>query len=311
MINRLAVANFQSLRRVDLELGTFTVIVGPSSSGKSALMRAFRALASNVRGSGFITRGQKNMAITAQTDTHTITLERSERSGTYRVTGGEGGNLTFTKLAGDVPDQVTAALRIDPIGSAGSVNFANQFDKPYLLDESGSVVAWQLGELTNVTKIFDAVRAANRIRTQAASTLRTRLDDLEQVKTRLAAFQGLQGRLAALEQADKLDAERRELEARMGRLDAARRTLLIAERAIARTELPDVPDAGPLDAALNRYLDLAAKLRGVAAKQARLADIDFDVEKESAHVDHHQNKLTELLAKAGTCPTCGQATSRL
>jgi len=304
-ITNLSVRNFQSLKHVDLELGTFTVIVGPSSSGKSALIRAFKALASNVRGTSMITRGQKAMAITGRTETHVVTLERTDRSGGYRLADGTT-SLAFTKLGGDVPEHVTQALRIEPVGEGGSVNFASQFDKPYLLDESGAVVARVLGELTNVTAIFEAVRAANRIRNNASSTLKTRKNDLEEVKARLGAFQGLSARVSALEAADKLDDRRRELIDRLGRLSTAVRVLHVTERAIEKTRVPDVPDAGPLDAALNRYLDLQAGLRGYLKKLDRLEETKSDVLGAANDVVHFGEALADQLTEAGVCPTCGQ-----
>lgn len=302
---RLEVRNFQSLRQVDLDLGLFTVIVGPSSSGKSALMRAFRALASNVRGSGVITRGQKAMAITARTETHTVTLERTDRSGAYRISDGAT-DLTFTKLAGEVPEHVTAALRIDPVGERGSVNFAGQFDKPYLLDESGAAVARELGELTNVTQIFEAVRTANRVRAQAASTLKTRRADLDEVKTALASFQGLTGRVSLLEAAEALDADRKALESRIGRLGTAIRTLRIAERAIEKANVPDVPSLDTLNAVLSRYLDLKAKMVGVIDKSRKVQALH---EQHTACADalaRHDEALTAKMQAVDICPTCGQ-----
>jgi DNA repair ATPase RecN len=304
-LTRLEVRNFQSLRKVDLDLGLFTVIVGPSSSGKSALMRAFRALASNVRGSGVITRGQKAMAITARTETHTVTLERTDRSGAYRISDG-GTDLTFTKLAGEVPEHVTAALRIDPVTERGSVNFASQFDKPYLLDESGAAVARELGELTNVTQIFEAVRAANRVRANAASTLKTRRSDLDVVKEALGGFQGLTDRVSLLEQAEKLDAELQSLQSRVGRLGTAITTLRITQRAIEKADVPDVPSIDTLNTALNRYLDLQGKLRGIYAKQARYRVVNDEYLAHANDLDHYVEALAARMQGLETCPTCGQ-----
>lgn len=307
-LSRIAISNFQSLRRVDLELGTFTVIVGPSSSGKSALMRAFKALASNVRGSGVITRGQKAMAITGHTETHTVTLERADRSGSYLV-GGPDGTQTFTKLAGDVPQAITTALRIDPVGEGGSVNFASQFDKPYLLDESGATVARVLGELTNVTTIFAAVRGANRIRATAASTLKTRKNDLEEVKATLTGFQGLSDRLKALQRAEELDTRRQELENRIGRLGTVLRALRITERAIAKASVPEVPAADELNDAQARYFDLQARLRDLLAKQQRRQQTQDAYLVAAMDATSLADDLRDKLAEAGVCPTCGQSTS--
>ena len=47
MIERVHIQGFQSLADVDLELGGFTVIQGKSNSGKSAFIRALRAVVTN------------------------------------------------------------------------------------------------------------------------------------------------------------------------------------------------------------------------------------------------------------------------
>lgn len=305
MLTQLVVRNFQSLRQVDLELGLFTVIVGPSSSGKSALIRAVKALTSNVRGNNVITRGQKAMAITGRTETHTVTLERSERTAAYRISSDEG-NLTFTKLAAAVPEQVSQALRIDPVTDAGSVNFAGQFDKPYLLDETGSTVARVLGELTNVNTIFEAVRVANRIRQNAASTVKMRQSDLAGVTGRLGAFQGLQGRVKALAVVEALDAKRKRLETQISRLNTQISTVRITERAIEKATLPPLPAYDALEPALHRYLDLQAKLRGLAAKQKRYEDIRDEAVVAIMDATDAQYAITDKLEEAGVCPTCGQ-----
>lgn len=304
-MTRLTVTNFQSLKNVDLELGLFTVIVGPSSSGKSALIRAVKALTSNVRGNNVITRGQKAMAITGRTETHTVTLERSERTAAYRISSDDG-NQTFTKLAAGVPDQVSQALRIEPVTDTGSVNFAGQFDKPYLLDETGSAVARVLGELTNVNTLFEAVRAANRIRQHAASTAKMRQNDLEGVKGRLGVFQGLQGRVRALEEAEKLDANRKRLETQISRLNTQISTVRITERAIQKATLPPLPAYDRLDPALHRYLDLQAKLRGLIAKQKRFEDLRDEAITTIMDAKDAQYAIADKLEEAGVCPTCGR-----
>jgi exonuclease SbcC len=305
MLTHLKVTNFQSLKNVDLELGTFTVIVGPSSSGKSALIRAFKALASNVRGTNMITRGEKAMVVSATTDTHVITLERLERAGSYRVASSEG-SLTFTKLAGEVPPLVTKALRIDPVLDGNSVNFASQFDKPYLLDESGALVARVLGELTNVTVIFEAVRQANRIRAGAASTLKTRKADLEQLRTRLGAFQGLSGRLTLLEEAEWLDDALKERTARLSRLDSALRTVRIAERAIEKAAVPTVPSPDEFADLWDRYAALADARSRVGKWEQTQQMAHVQAELAQLEVSKAEAKLREVLAEAGVCPTCGQ-----
>lgn len=303
-LTEIHVRGFQSLKQADLELGTFTVIVGPSSSGKSALIRAFRALASNVRGTGIITRGQKQMAITARTDSHVISLERGERESAYRMTGADGAGSVFTKLGGVVPEQVTAALRLDP--GTDSVNFAGQFDKPYLLDESGATIARQLGELTNVNQIFEAVRQANRVRASTLTSLRTRTADLAQVRLELREFEGLSERLKAYARAESLDERRRRLSAQAGRLETATRALRVTESALEKYKPFEVPDAGPLSDLLARVTALRdLTFRWVAkSTEARTAATLHSARTQEA-VGAEQ-ALAGLLADAKVCPTCGQ-----
>lgn len=302
-LNRLAVRNFQSLRQVDIDLGAFTVIVGPSSSGKSALIRAFRALASNVRGSDVITRGQKAMSITARTDSGVVSLERSDRSSAYRLTGDDGQGQAFTKLGGEVPAAVTEALRLDP--AAGSINFANQFDKPFLLDESGAAVARELGELTQVTRIFEAVRQANRVRTAAAAQLRTRRADLETVKTKLASFAGLGDRLMELTGLERRNDERHQLEARIGRLRSRKDRLRQFEQALASYCPLEVPEgAGALLYQLRAAQDLQMYLHRLKDEQQRVAAAT----EQAAIQEREMAELTREVTASGKCPTCGQVT---
>lgn len=309
-LEQISIRNFQSLRSADLDLGAFTVIVGPSSSGKSALMRCFKAVASNLRGAGVVTRGQKQTAITVRTKTHTVTLERGEAIGLYRLADRNGTELTFTKLNGGVPERITQVLGIAPVPSgATSINFAGQFDRPYLLDETGASVARVLGELTNVSTIFEAVRTANKRRLAASSLLKTRQADQEQVRVRLQTFGDLAWRTQRLDGAENLHATAQTITEQIGHLGQLHTTIKQAGQTAARyANLAPVPDSDELDEANNRYLDLVAHLRGVAAKDLRALDAHREAE-DSEQVTHGlEVQLREALRAAGICPTCGQPT---
>lgn len=311
-LTRVEIRHFQSLRKVDLDLGQLTVIVGASSSGKSALIRAFKAVASNVRGTSVITRGQKHAAITVRTDYRTLTLERSETSGSYRLSDGQGSELTFTKLNGGVPEAVTQALGIAPVPSTGSsVNFASQFDRPYLLDDSGANVARVLGELTNVNTIFEAVRLANKRRLAASSQLKTRRADLAATQTRLEQMEGLKRRLEAAAYAGQLHAK---AEALQDRLSALHRAINVAayedEQARVMQAVADValPDDTKLTEAYTRFVDLVTLLRRseeATTTWARTQVVEADAERTVAQLE---NELTAKLREAQICPTCGQST---
>lgn len=313
-LNRIEIRHFQSLRKVDLDLGQLTVIVGASSSGKSALMRAFRGIASNVRGTSVITRGQKKAAITVRTDTHTITLERSEVSGLYRVADlvESGSELVYTKLNGGVPDTVTKVLRIAPAPAGGSsVNFASQFDRPYLLDDSGANVARVLGELTNVNTIFEAVRLANKRRLAASSLLKTRRADLAATQTRLEEIGGLKSRMEATARAQLLFDQARLITERMDRLSQARNALLAEEAhagQLAAQAQITLPDGTELADTFTRFADLVNLLRRSEEKTRAWSTAQSLQVNTQQTVTFLEQELATLLKDNGVCPTCGQST---
>lgn len=309
MIRRFTVTNFQSLRDVDLPLGPLTVIVGPSNSGKSALIRAMRALASNVRGSDVVTRGAKTMRITAQTDGHEVTLTRTGTTGAYQIRelSADGEPDSYTKLAGGVPAAVTRALRIDPVPAGGaSLSVAGQLDPPYLLGDSGATVARVLGELTNVDVILAAVREANRRRGEDAGRLRTRQADLADLRERARGYAELPARLAACARAEAAAEAAAGLDDRAARLRRAATTLQVAQDVLNRVSVPAVPTDAALTQALHRLTAFRRIVTGWinaanAGTAAHTAAASWAEREAALHEELHA-----ALVAAGQCPTCGQ-----
>lgn len=167
MLRSLRLRDYQSHKDTSLELGKLTVIVGPSSSGKTAIARALRLLANNARGVSYVRQGAKKTCVSAEVagsepvsdaSTH-VTVERAKATSAYELTlPGDPEPVQFTKCGTSTPELVQSAL---PFGGDG-MWLAGQFDRPFLLDETGSQVARTLGELTNVNLIFAAVRECNR-----------------------------------------------------------------------------------------------------------------------------------------------------
>jgi len=306
MLSHVAIRHFQSLHDVALELKPFTVIVGPSSSGKSAFTRALKCLTSNARGDSFITHGENQTVIKARTDRGTVALLRGKKNEYVLIPeGDEQQQKVFTKLAGGVPEEVSEFIGIpakDPL------NYSNQFDMPYLLTSSAAEVARTLGELTNVSVIFEASREANKRRLAASSTLKTRAGDYADLTQNLDKFRSLKDDMAVLEQAEQQFARVQTLQTRIARLEAILSSI---------TAIPEVPAA-------KSYPDLTA----VEAKQQRITRLEtllFAVHNWSSHEQIHTDlshtaqeaavdaeaEYTEALKAMGTCPTCGQDTEHI
>lgn len=275
MIQSVEIRNFQSLRHVSLEPGKLTVIVGPSSVGKSAFTRALRTLTSNRRGADFISHGERIASISATTERGTVTLTRGKGTAdnAYVVIPADHPEQqrTYTKLGGETPEEVSRFLGID---SRDPINYAGQFDKPYMLDDSGGEVARVLGALTNVNVIFEGARESNRRKLSHAATLRTRADDLEAIRARVPQFRAIKAQDEALSRAEALIAEATQTQRSIARLTEAVEQQRIADDLIARLEpiasRPVPSDEGITEAAarLTAYRDALRERQEATKHQA-------------------------------------------
>lgn len=305
-MDHVSIRNFQSLRQVDLDLGKLTVIVGSSSSGKSALVRALRALTSNVRGSDYVSVGQRSAAISVRLGDTGVSLQRGEGVGKYEIrTENERGDElaeVFTKLAGGVPELVTKALNIPP---DSTLNFAGQFDPPYLLTDSGAAVARTLGELTNVSTILEAVREANRRRLAASSALKLRRADLAVLKEKAQRYAGLPRKLQLCGEAEKALVEVAETQARLDHLRSLLADQIVARDVLARSPVHTLPTYQPVATAHDRLSLLTAlRTRQTAARHAWEQAATTVAQAEQVETAWHR-RLHEVLVAAGVCPTCG------
>jgi DNA repair ATPase RecN len=302
MLSSIDIHNFQSLKDVHLDLGLLTVIVGNSNCGKSATVRAIQALASNIRGSSCITMGFKTASVSAVADTYKVTLEKSDTSSSYRITQSGQTDREFTKLAGDVPEEVTSIIGISPVRDGSSINFAGQHDSPFLLTTPGAQVARTLGELTSVITIFEAVRKANRRRTVANSDLRLRNKDLDEISDKLTSIETLKIRTAALKEANALLKKVQLLETEVEDLKVLKDRL--EELGNIKGILPEVS----IDSLLIAYDDLktfkaiALSIKSAYARRHKYSNEcnEYLSAETSAGID-----LQQVLEELGECPTCG------
>lgn len=309
MISSIWAMNYQSLRDVKVGLGKFTVITGPTGTGKSAFIRAVKLVTFNARGKDYITRGEKVTEVhvtghDVEESAWTVCISRGSKDAYTVIDGGLlAEDQVFTKLAGKVPDQVTDVLKL------GDINFAGQFDRPFLLDSTGSEVARVLGKLTNVTLLYKAAQEANRRRLAAQGLLKTRQSDLDGMNAQKDQYATLPQEQSAVEAAEYGLVRMAELQRRHERID-----LLLTSHELAATRLeilagqfpPEPPSTGHLEelaSKLARLGYLAAQVdehKSTAA--AALGDEQVAVRQEASA----QSQLDQYVAQWGECPTCGQ-----
>lgn len=303
MITDIAIRDYQSLARVDIALKPFTVIVGPSSSGKSALIRALRTLTTNTRGTSFISTWASTASVSATTDRGTITLTRSRKPSqpnSYEILSHSATTETFTKLGGEVPPEVSRALGIGNTATAAALTFASQFDRPFLLGESPAAAASSLAALTNVEVVFTAAREANRTRLATASLQRTRTADIERLTAQLADFDSLTYRQEALQRAQDALTRAQQAQTSLTSIQALWAVVTHAEQDISRTADILARPVPVLDRYLSAQQDLSAltltiaKLRSAKATIARTSTILSAPEPSLDTLTAAQQDLTAL-----------------
>jgi DNA repair ATPase RecN len=308
-IKKLTIKNYQSHTNTELELGKFTVLVGPSNVGKSAITRAIKALASNQTGKDFITHGQQTAQISATTDKGTVVLTKGKPEDSYVILyNGDPNPHKYTKNGTTAPEDVTKFLGIDP---KDAINFAGQFDMPYLLKTSATEVARTLGELTNVSSIFEASRESLRRKSAFSSTLKTRESDLAALQPRISQFENLTERINAATRAETYLNIATAAQKRISRLNDLLMTLQTATarlKAAQNATTAPLPDVQPALDLYARQQNLNALIGGLQAQTAAKREHESSLQRNDALVTELDAEYDALLHEAGTCPTCHQST---
>ena len=173
MIENISVQDFQSIESGKVDLGKFTVFTGPSSSGKSAFLRALHGLTRNSFNPSQVRLGQSVTTVSAIVDGRKVEAVRGKSKSTYKLDDEE-----YTKAGRAVPEDVEAVLSMPLVADLES-SFATQFDKPYLIADPGSTGAKVLGTLTNVSVLHDGMREANRRKLSINAEIKVRKADIE------------------------------------------------------------------------------------------------------------------------------------
>jgi exonuclease SbcC len=147
MIKSLHIQNFQSHEKSKLEFDPgVNVIVGPTDSGKTAIIRALRWVAWN-RPTGDSIRSNWGGTSSVEIKTETFDIVRNkDKADTYTLyQAGEA--IQFKAFGTSVPEEIVRLLNIH------EVNLQSQLDSPFLLSESPGAVAQHFNKVAKLDKI--------------------------------------------------------------------------------------------------------------------------------------------------------------
>ncbi len=213
MLKRLQVNNFQRISEVDIDLGSITLIVGPNGSGKTAILRALKALCFNRRGDDFIRKGgDESMVLLTRSDGGVGWVKERGSSATYdlllsdEVAKGEQ-SQQWSKTGTSVPEEVSEFLHIQPIQIDKGYTLTPQFPGPLnrdILAESPSRIARIIGVLTRLDIVVNAQRAARTDKTTASGQQDQAQLDVDKAKTLLDGLQWVEPMCTKLDEIEQL-----------------------------------------------------------------------------------------------------------
>lgn len=226
MIN-IKVKGFQSAEDIKFVIDGFTAIVGRSNIGKSALVRALKCALTNAEGVSFVRhgpdcartlRGAKTCKCFASV--HIIT----EGFDLLWEKGDSVNRYIFNKALYDHPGkglpEFLASSGLSPVkvgDDASCIQISDQFYPIFLLNKSGGVVAETISDVSKLTRVNKATKLVEKDRRDIQSTKKVREADVDKLRIRLCAYEGLD---AALQRAVEVESQFGVIEAKESRLEA-------------------------------------------------------------------------------------------
>lgn len=212
MIERLYIQNFQSHKDTQLDFHKgVNCIIGPSDSGKSAVMRALLwPITNRPTGESFRSTWGGKTTVGITLDDGEVIRSRDKNSNRYFFADVVGQDTEdgeeLTAFGQDVPVEVSKLLNL------GEVNIQRQLDSPFLLSETAGEVARQLNAIANLDIIDTAtVNIAREVR-QYADNEKTHSQELYRINEEMKQYDDLpdqEAMLAAIEKQDAVLAEKK------------------------------------------------------------------------------------------------------
>ncbi|MFC7441527.1 AAA family ATPase [Laceyella putida] len=239
---RLVIENFQSHQHTTIDFSDgLNVFVGPSDSGKSAILRAIRWVLFNVpRGSDYIRSGAKECRVSLTfADGTEVVRVRSSSINRYilRKPGEE--ERVFEGFGNTVPQEIVDVHRIEPIKLDQKelyVHFGTQLESPFLLFESNQNKAKTIGRISGAHLIDNALKKASSDRQQMNAEIKRLEQTRDEINEKLQPYENiaeLEEQVARAEEAYLKAIQKQEL---CERLSKAQEQLGLVSKAKAGTE---------------------------------------------------------------------------
>lgn len=198
MISSLTITNFLSHKETQLDFSKgVNVIVGPTDSGKSAIIKALKwAIFNRPMGDGMRSSWGGLTVVGMVVDEKMVIRQKFEGLNQYIIADQE-----FNAIKGDVPEQVSRLLNLSDI------NLQTQFDSHFLLSKSPGEVAVIFNKVAHLDRIDVGLQNIQRWTRDIQKKLEFNKESLGSNKERLLAYDSLpeiEGLLITLEEKETI-----------------------------------------------------------------------------------------------------------
>lgn len=194
-IKQVIIENFQSHKYSVIDLNSqLNVIVGPSDTGKSAIIRAIKwVLYNEPSGDFFIKEGETYSAVTLVFgDNIKVKRYRSKTKNAYYLYNQDGYELKFEGFGTRVPEEIINMIGIEKMFLDGdqtnAINLGEQLEGSFLISETGATRASAIGRLVGVNVIDDALKETLRDSRNTSITMRHIEDSIINLETELKEY---------------------------------------------------------------------------------------------------------------------------
>lgn len=201
MLEQLRICDFQGHKVLSVKLDPHvTAIVGPTDSGKSAILRALRWLATNrPSGEEFIRHGSDATSVLLNVDGREVHRTRGKGANRYKLD-----DKVLEAFGAGVPAEVLGLLNL------GELNFQGQHDAPFWFSESAGEVSRQLNAIINLGVIDTTLANLNGRVRHNQTALNVCQERLREAKDRRDQLKGVVLVDCELEEVEALEVRARE-----------------------------------------------------------------------------------------------------
>tara|TARA_B100000745_G_scaffold273464_1_gene201879 strand:+ start:4757 stop:6196 length:1440 start_codon:yes stop_codon:yes gene_type:complete len=245
---KVRVCNYQSVKDISLDIDGFTVLVGKSNSGKTALLRAISGSFYNDSVRGKVRMGESSTKVEVVTDSISWEWEKGDNKNDYTITV-DGEVEEASRVGRNVPDKIQDAgyreIKVDDVKIRPQIAFWH--DPIFLLNDKGKVVTELISAATRLDVLNLAQRRGAQELRKIKSVRNVRQDDLVKATQHLDTFSPLDA--IKVEDIETLHATQENLTRQLAKvsqlLERLSKVDAELERLSSLEELPGLPESAP------------------------------------------------------------------